>query len=70
MVPTLFEERVLAPKAGVWLVLCTASFSAQSLAIAPVFGQRTASQAHSGINFAEMNLTEWPVMADQLKVRF
>ena len=68
MVASLFEERVLASKSGSWLVLCSAAWSTESLAVAPLFGQLSKEYEKCGVQFGETSLAEWPALADQLKV--
>jgi thioredoxin-like negative regulator of GroEL len=69
MVASHFEEQVLQSKAGSWVIFFSAPWSGKTYAVAPVFGQLSLDFASCGLHFGEVNVADWPSLADQLKVR-
>jgi hypothetical protein len=70
MTPKAFEETVLASKSSSWIILFSASWSQESVAVAPLFGQLSEEYANCGLQFGEVELDSWPGVADQVKVCF
>jgi hypothetical protein len=68
MVPSLFQERVLSSKAGTWLVLFSASWSGESLAVEPLFGSLSKEYEGCGVHFGEVSFGEWPEIGELVKV--
>ena len=68
LAPPQFEAEVHTPKAGPWLVMCSAPWSTSCSSAAATFYAVARDFSKKGVRFGEVSIADWPSLRDQLKV--
>ena len=71
--PQSFQAEVMTvdkASSKTWLVLFGAPWSSGTMSFAPVFASLSLKYARDNLAFGEVDVSMWPALAKQLKVRF